>query len=98
MLPNFIVDNENEFNSDDLHKMNPLLDYFSENLQEKEIFEDILVLRNNLLELEKEIEQMKETQMRNFKIKYEVFKRGSARQSVHYDLMYACLFGNHVVF
>lgn len=77
--------------------MNPVLDYFKENIKEKKIFDEILSVRSHLLELEDEISNMKKQQIKHFKTRFELFKRGSARQSIHYDLMYACLFGNHVI-
>lgn len=61
------------------------------------MFDDILVVRKNVQNLEKEIVDMKENQLKIFKTKFDLFKRGTARQSIHYDLMYSALFGNHVV-
>jgi hypothetical protein len=76
---------------------NPLLEYFKENINEMELFDEIVATRTTIQELETEIKQIKESQMKLFKIKYEVFKGNSTRESIHYDLMNAALFGNNVV-
>jgi hypothetical protein len=76
---------------------NPLLDYFKENINEVELFDQILALRNTIIDIDREIKQMKESQLKLFKLKYEAFKGSSLRDSIHYDLMYAALFGNNVV-
>jgi hypothetical protein len=77
--------------------MNPVLDYFQKSIKEKELFNEILNLRNVVLKMESEINLMKESQMKMFKQKYHNLKMGTARESIHYDLMYAAMFGNHVV-
>jgi hypothetical protein len=90
-------DAEDNGTSGDELMSNPILEYFRENALEKELFDDLLVVRRNVQNLENEITEMKENQMKFYKIKFEFFKSGSTRQSIHYDLMYSCLFGNHVV-
>jgi hypothetical protein len=76
---------------------NPLNNFLKENVEGKEMFEEIITLRDYCIELEKELQEMKEQEMRSFKTKYETYKLGTTRQCVHYDLIYAALFGNHVV-
>lgn len=88
-----ISSNQEEENGEN----NPLLDYFKENINEVELFDEILALRNTIQEGEKEIKEMKDSQLKLFKLKYEAYKGASTRDSIHYDLMYAALFGNNVV-
>jgi hypothetical protein len=74
-----------------------MINYLKDNIQEKETFDEIVNIRNALHDLEKDIIKMKEEQMRLFKLRYESYKLGTARQSIQYDLVYAALFGNQVV-
>jgi hypothetical protein len=88
---------EENFTPGDELISNPVIEYFRENASEKELFDDLLGVRKNVQTLENEISKMIEHQMKFFKTKYECFKNGTAKQSIHYDLMYSCLFGNHIV-
>lgn len=68
-----------------------------DNAVHKELFEEILAIRNEIANLEEEIKQMKNEEMKIFRKKYEHYKLGTAKQMVHYDLINSALFGNCVV-
>lgn len=59
--------------------------------------EKLNLCRQRLIKIEKEIFDMRENQIKEFKLKYECFKQGNTRHLVHYDLMHSALFGNRVM-
>jgi hypothetical protein len=71
--------------------------FFEENKSQKEYFEEILILREKIFEISKEIEQMKQDQLKIFRSRFDSFKIISNKQSVKYDLIYAALFGNSII-
>ncbi len=64
--------------------------------RENEIFNDILNVRNNILELEKEIDKMRKDEIIHFKRKYDSFKT-NIKFNIQHDLIYSALFGNNII-
>jgi len=71
--------------------------FFEENKRQKEYFEEILLLRQKIEELENEIALMKEESLKNFRRKYDSLKSLNSKFSVQYDLIYSALFGNSII-
>ena len=61
-----------------------------------EFFNDILTVRQNIQEIEEEIEKMKKAELAVFKRKYDSFKT-NVKFNVQHDMIYAALFGNNIV-
>lgn len=72
--------------------------YFNDNKKQKEYFEEILILRNEIEALEKEYQQLKEDQLVLIKQKYETGNVQKIKNNVQYDLIYSALFGNNICF
>lgn len=75
---------------------NIVLKYFLDNEKQKEVFEDILLIRSKIQNNEKEIEKIMSEEIRNFKSRYDAFKNISAHSSLQYDMLYSALFGNSI--
>ncbi len=73
-----------------------ILSYFQENTQQREYFEEILMLRDKILEMEKEIRNIIEDYKFIFKKRNTAIKNGSAK-TIQYDLIYSALFGNGII-
>lgn len=73
-----------------------LLSNFLKN-KNSEHFEQMLELKEKIVQIEKEIIKMKENEIKKFRFKYEYLKTGNAKELIHYDLMHAAMFGNLVV-
>ena len=70
--------------------------FFIDNKKKKECFDEILLLRKKIDELEIKYNIIKDNEMASFKKKNEFFKH-MKNNSFQYDLIYACLFGNNII-
>ena len=70
--------------------------FFIDNKKKKECFDEILLLRKKIDELEIKYNIIKDNEMASFKKKNEFFKQ-MKNNSFQYDLIYACLFGNNII-
>jgi len=77
--------------------VNPILEYFKENVNDVEMFDEITSIHNEITTLENEIKEKKDSYKKKFKVKYESYRGGNNKQSFLYDLMHSALFGNNVV-
>lgn len=62
-----------------------------------EYFQEMLILKEKIVQMEKNIVEIKENEIKKFRYKYQYLKTGSAKELIHYDLMHAAMFGNLVV-
>jgi len=72
------------------------LNYFQENAQQREYFEEILMIRDKILEMENEIKDIIEDYKLNFKKRNVFIKNGNAK-TIQFDLIYSALFGNGII-
>jgi len=65
----------------------------------KDVFEEIILLKSKIEEIEEKTSKKKEEEMIEFKRKFASLKSQDATyiQNIQYDLCYACLFGNNIV-
>ena len=70
--------------------------FFIDNKKKKECFDEILLLRKKIDELEIKYNIIQDNEMASFKKKNEFFKQ-MKNNSFQYDLIYACLFGNNII-
>jgi hypothetical protein len=66
------------------------------NKRQIEIYKEIEKIKETIISLRNEIEDLREEQVIIFKRKYEVYKKGGIKQLILYDLIYAALFG-HII-
>lgn len=71
--------------------------FFEENKRQKEYFEEILLLRQKIEEIENEVQTLKDEAMIAFKKKYDPLRSVNSKFNVQYDLMYAAMFGNSII-
>lgn len=60
-------------------------------------FDEILTLRNKIIELEKEVDEIIERERKFFKERYDNLKLINPKHGFQYDLIYAAMFGNGIV-
>jgi hypothetical protein len=100
LMKTIYSDNSNIFSEQQAQiqddKENFVLKYFLENEKQREVFEEILLLRGKIQNNEKEIEKIMSEEVKNFKRRYEAFKNISAHSSLQYDMLYSALFGNSI--
>lgn len=72
------------------------MNFFEENNQQREYFEEILLLRDKILQMENEIREIIEVYKSSFKKKNIFTKNGNAK-TIQYDLIYSALFGNGII-
>ena len=75
---------------------NTILKYFLEHEKQREYFEEILLLRNQIQLVDEYIEKIVKDEKKSFQKRYDQFKNVNPRSSVQYDILYAAMFGNNI--